>query len=414
MNMLNYTLAQLPKLLPPEASTFAEETDSTFMFITWVCVVFFVLIVGLMTYFVIAHRRKSEDEVTPNISHNLFLEIVWSIVPIILVLFMFYWGYTSFAKMMDPMAVLGEKGDAKHIDLYVKGKQWAWDITYPNGEVVNSRSSLEIKNGTASWSPLTEIKAKDLYKVYEDFKADKNLEVATKSLEALKAKYPQQAQNFVKFIGKLKADSNPENIFNLWAKVSTISSYMTVPVRVPVRLSMTSNDVIHSFAVPAFRIKKDVILNRNAVIWFNATKPGMYIYTCNEMCGLDHGHMIGYLRVVEQDEYALFEKSLTGEKDPWETGKKIYSSGCIACHSLDGTKLAGPTWKGLYGSDITLTDGTVIKADHDYIRESITNPLAKKRQGFEAGVMPPQGLTDQQLQYLLEFIKSPNQKPETE
>ncbi|MCH2206581.1 MAG: cytochrome c oxidase subunit II [Lentisphaerales bacterium] len=360
--MLNNTLAMLPELLPPDASTFAKDTDSTFMFITWVCIFFFVAIVGLMTYYVIKYRRKSEDEQPPHISHNLFLEVVWSVVPIILVLFMFYWGYTAYAKMMDPVAVLGEEG-AEHIDLYVNGKQWSWDITYPGGLEINSKNSLAMKNDDEfTWS--------------------------TK---------------------KLISDGKENNI----------TSYMTVPVDVPVRLSMTSNDVIHSFAIPAFRIKKDVILNRNSVIWFKATKPGTYIYTCNEMCGIDHGHMIGYLRVVSQEEYGKFLKKLDDEQNEilpkekqWAAGKKLYLNVCSACHSVDGSPRVGPTWKGLYGkANYEMVDGTKITVDDDYIRESILNPNAKKAKGFGAVPMPAQKLDEKQLAYLMEFIKSPEQDP---
>lgn len=358
--MLNNTLAMLPELLPPEASTFAKDTDSTFMFITWVCIFFFVLIVGLMTYFVVKYKRKSEDEVTPNISHNLFLEIIWSVVPIILVLFMFYWGYVAYAKMMDPVAVLGEDG-GEHIDLYVNGKQWSWDITYPGGFTINSKDSLKMKNEEEfTWSP------------------------------------------------KELVSEGKEN---------NLTSYMTVPVNVPVRLSMTSNDVIHSFAVPAFRIKKDVILNRNAIIWFKATKPGLYIYTCNEMCGIDHGHMIGYLRVVEQAEYDKFMKALDVPLPPekqWAAGKKLYLNSCSACHSLDGSPRVGPSWKDLYGKKgHKMVDGSTVDVDDDYIRESILNPNAKKAEGFGAAVMPIQKLNEKQLSYLMQFIKSPDKDPNT-
>lgn len=356
-------IQSLAFIYPPDASTFAKDTDSTFTFITWVCIFFFVLIVGLMVYYMIKYRRRSEDEVTPHISHNLVLEVVWSIVPIIIVIYMFYVGYKAYDRMMDPVAIMEEVGpDGKYIDLYVEGKQWYWDITYPNGAVVNSKKSLAMMdNGTDySWRPL-----------------------------------------------ELKEDVDP--------KKSNIKNYMTVPLGVPVRLNMTSGDVIHSFAVPAFRIKKDVIMNRTAVIWFKATKPGTYIYTCNEMCGLDHGHMIGYLRVVPVDEYEKFLEATEEVLPPWEMGKELFMSMCSACHSLDGTELPtklGPTWKDLWGSERKLTDGTTAKVDEEYIKESILQPNAKKSVGYANGVMPAQSLKQKQINAIIEFMKSPNKKPE--
>ena len=159
-------------VLPPPASTFAKDTDWMFYFITWVSVFFFVLIVALMLYFMVKYKRKSEDDVTPNISHNLALEVIWSVVPIILVCFMFYWGYKGYARMNDPSALFEEVGpDGKYIDLYVTGKQWSWDISYPNGIVVNSRTSLKLKE-RLGLSSIDLDMCEDLEKVSIDFEKD--------------------------------------------------------------------------------------------------------------------------------------------------------------------------------------------------------------------------------------------------
>jgi cytochrome c oxidase subunit 2 len=347
----------------PKASTFAEETDSTFMFITWVSVIFFVLIVALMAYFVLKYRRKSEDDVTPNISHNLALEVVWSIVPIILVMIMFYWGYTSFAKMMDPSGVLLEADEGeKPLDLYVKGYQWYWEITYPTGVAINSKSSLKLNDeGKATWTS-------------KKFDA-----------EDFASKDPKKMRDF-----------------------------FVVPVDTPVRLNMTSNDVIHSFAVPAFRIKRDVNKNRSSVIWFKANKIGEYIYTCNEMCGIDHGHMIGYLRVVSKEDYKTFiEKSNVDTRSPWEVGRDTYKAKCSACHSLDeGVRMVGPPWYGLWGKkNHEIEGGTVAEVDYDYIKESSNIPNAKIAKGFGKGLMPPQNLKDKEIMAIVEFMKSPDANP---
>lgn len=414
-------------IYPPDASTFAKNTDSTFTFITWVCIFFFVLIVGLMFYYMVKYRRKSEDEVTPHISHNLALEVTWSVIPIILVIYMFYVGYKAYDRMMDPIAVLEEAPDGKFIDLYVTGKQWSWDITYPKGPAINSTTSLSTdKDGNLKWGfqqvkerlPLLELAFAAKGGFNDSFKAKIDAVLNDKTIFEPEEEFlKEDLQDLKNDLEKLKSYSGDElelETRSLYKKYSTFSNFMTVPLNVPVRLNMTSNDVIHSFAVPAFRIKKDVIMNRTAVIWFKATKPGLYIYTCNEMCGVDHGHMIGYLRVVPEDEYNKFVDSLEGPVHPWDEGKKLYAA-CSACHSLDGTGLPtklGPTWKDLWGSEKEMSDGTKIVVDEEYIRESILQPNAKKAKGYENGVMPPQPLSDLQIKQIIEFMKSPNQKPE--
>jgi cytochrome c oxidase subunit II len=187
-----------------------------------------------------------------------------------------------------------------------------------------------------------------------------------------------------------------------------------VPEGIPVRLNLTSSDVIHSFGVPAFRIKKDVIKNRSAVIWFKATMKGTFIYTCNEMCGESHGHMIGYLRVVSEEEYNKYLKAIAGPLDPWDLGRKTYEGSCSTCHSIDGSTKVGPTWDKLFGkTDYEMSDGTTVTVDEDYIRQSILEPAAKKAKKFANGNMPPMSnLTPEQIEGLIQFIKSPNKKPE--
>ena len=406
-------------VLPPPASTFAEGTDWMFYFITWVCIVFFVLILALMVYFVFKYKRKSEDEVTPNISHNLALEVTWSVIPIIIVIFMFYWGYKEFARMNDPAALFEEATDGEYIDLYLTGKQWSWDVAYPNGIVVNSRASLRTDKETKEkmWGPAPEAFAEDLEKLSMDFDKDGDLEKAVKGLEAAKGTYTEYAAAIDKTLGKLKEDISLDEkkteVFNIWARVSNITDYITVPEGIPVRLNMTSNDVIHSFAVPAFRIKKDVIQNRTSIIWFKAIQKGTFIYTCNEMCGDDHGHMIGYLRVVSKEEYAKYLKAIAGPLDPWDLGKKVYEGSCANCHSIDGSAKAGPTWQGLFGKKgYEMSDGSKIDVNEDYLRESIKEPSAKKHKDFANGVMPVQTLTPEQFEGVIQFIKSPNKKPE--
>lgn len=188
-----------------------------------------------------------------------------------------------------------------------------------------------------------------------------------------------------------------------------LNNEFVVPVGVPVKLIMTSKDVIHSFYVPSFRIKQDVVPGRYTDMWFQAEKLGEFHVFCTEYCGLDHSKMLAKLKVVPADEY---EKWLaTTVEIAGGPGAQLYNEkGCVACHSLDGSPKVGPSFKGLFGRTSAFDDNTQAKADENYIRESIMNPNAKTVKGFPKGVMPSfQGqLSEEDLMAVIEFIK--NQK----
>lgn len=188
-----------------------------------------------------------------------------------------------------------------------------------------------------------------------------------------------------------------------------LNNELVVPVGVPVKLIMTSKDVLHSFYVPSFRIKQDVIPGRYTDLWFEAEKLGDFHVFCTEYCGLDHSKMLAKLKVVPLDEY---EKWLaTTVEVAGGPGAQLFNEkGCVACHSLDGSPKVGPSFKGLFGRTSAFDDGTEAKADENYIRESIVNSNAKTVKGFPKNVMPSfQGqLSEEDLAALIEFIK--NQK----
>lgn len=186
---------------------------------------------------------------------------------------------------------------------------------------------------------------------------------------------------------------------------------LTVPVDKPVKLLMSSKDVIHSFFVPNFRIKMDVLPNRYTIMWFQATKTGEYNLFCTEYCGKGHSEMIGKVRVLGEREYQEWVQAsaqpgegLTLE----EFGEQLYrTKACNTCHSIDGSPNQGPTWKGVFGTMERLTDGSQVLVDENYIRESILNPSAKVTAGY-LPVMPSyQGiLSDREIDALIAFIKS--------
>jgi len=179
-----------------------------------------------------------------------------------------------------------------------------------------------------------------------------------------------------------------------------------VPTGRNIKLIMTSQDVIHSFFVPAFRIKQDVLPGRYTTAWFNATKPGRYHLFCAEYCGTQHSGMGGDIVVMEPKDYALWMAG--GSSTPLqETGKQLFSAlGCATCHRFD-VQGRGPNLANIYNKPVLLEDGRTVTADENYVRESILNPTAKIVYGFKP-VMPTfQGIvSDEQLNALVAYVKS--------
>ena len=179
-----------------------------------------------------------------------------------------------------------------------------------------------------------------------------------------------------------------------------------VPVGRDVKLIMTSQDVIHSFYVPAFRMKQDVLPGRYTVAWFRATKPGTYHLFCAEYCGTQHSGMIGSIVVQEPAQYEAWMSG--GSTGPLSaTGEKIFAElGCVTCHRSD-TQGRGPNLQGVFGKPVLLEDGRTVTADENYVRESILDPGAKIVNGFKP-VMPTfQGIvSEEQLNALVAYVKS--------
>lgn len=221
-----------------------------------------------------------------------------------------------------------------------------------------------------------------------------------------------------------QARTYPENAFEVhvfarqWAwdfqykSGRTSQDTLTVPVGKPIKLIMTSTDVLHSFFIPAMRIKQDVVPGMYTALWFEADKEGEYQVFCTEYCGTDHSRMLAKLNVVSQAE---FEKWL--QDDPMrkfdglslvQRGEKVVKTrACTACHSFTEDKvLIGPSLKGVFGKTRKLTDGSEVKFDEAYIIESIKEPAIKKSVGFENGVMSLIPVTDQEISWIIEYIKS--------
>lgn len=300
--------------LPEAASTVAGDVDALFYFVYWISVVIFFLVVAVMTYFMIKYRRRTPQDRPSVVHESKVLEATWIIVPLILVLIVFTWGFRVFLQLgvAPPDAY----------EIQVTGQKWSWQFEYPNG-----------------------VRSAELH----------------------------------------------------------------VPVDRPVRLNMSSVDVLHSFFIPAFRVKQDVLPNRYTSIWFEATRVDTFQIFCTEYCGTEHSGMLAKVISHEQGAFAtwLQESGIPADAPPAERGALLYAQlGCQACHSLDGTRLTGPSFQGLYGSTHGLAGGGTVEVDDNYLRESILEPSAQIYEGFP-NVMPASygGLTEDELTALIAFIE---------
>jgi cytochrome c oxidase subunit 2 len=170
------------------------------------------------------------------------------------------------------------------------------------------------------------------------------------------------------------------------------SPELVLPVNQMIRLRMNSTDVLHSFWVPEFRVKQDLVPGMETTLRITPTEIGEYKLLCAEICGLNHTTMVASVRVVSQADFDAWVGGFEGalaEANPAERGGKWAADyGCISCHSVDGSVIAGPTWAGLFGSVETLADGTTVTVDEAYLQNSILNPNAQIVEGFNPGVMP--------------------------
>ena len=309
--------------IPEVASNLAGKVDGVLWLITLMSVVFFVLITVLLVYFAIKYRRKTENDETPYITGSEPLEIIWTVIPSILLIVLFVYGFVVYKDMRTPPA------DA--VDINVTGKQWLWEFDYYNGK---------------------------------------------KTLNELYLK-----QN------------------------------------IPVRMVMRADDVLHSFFVPAFRVKQDLVPGRYTQLWFTPTKVGTFDLFCAEYCGTGHSKMLAKVVVLSPEAYDIWENGAEVDGGPpvagltpVELGEKLYKEkGCNACHSVDGSVVLGPSFKGLVGRTGELADGKSYTADENYIMKSILEPQSELVQGYQP-VMPSfKGiLSDEDISALIAYMKTLN------
>ncbi|MBA3393482.1 MAG: cytochrome c oxidase subunit II [Deltaproteobacteria bacterium] len=310
--------------MPKSVNIVADDSDSMFYATLGLSAFFFIAIAGAVIYLVIKYRHRPGHKPEPSAGHNDALEITWTVIPTIICVFLFYYGWRTYVQVVTP--------PNKAVEVNLLAKRWTWNFTHSNG-----------------------VEDSDLH----------------------------------------------------------------VPVNKPVRVVMTSTDVLHAFYAPVMRVKQDIIPRRYTYVWFHATKPGTYRLTCAEYCGTDHSQMgmtqDGRRAVVvvhqegDYERYLADKQALEGGGDPIDHGKRLYEKkGCVTCHSIDGSARIGPSFKGVFGKPQAMADGSKVVADENYLRESLMVPNAKTRAGFPAGTMPAfEGqLKERDIEGIIAFIKS--------
>mgnify|MGYP001591023311 FL=1 len=292
--------------------------ESVFLFILIVSVILLVIITFSMIFFVIKYERKKNPR-PENIESNTILEIIWVVVPTLLVLFMFYFGWTGFKFIRNvPKDAMVVK---------VTARMWSWLFEYENGKKSNT---------------------------------------------------------------------------------------LNVPVGRPVKLILSSQDVIHSLFLPRFRVKEDAVPKMKTYLWFQPTEIGSYDVLCAEYCGTGHSSMLSKVIIMTEDEFKEWYEGKVVTVEKVESGKRhpglqlIEDEGCTVCHTMDGSPLVGPTFKGMFGmKQRVLTDGKEmeITIDEAYIRKSIIEPNADVVKGFEP-IMPEISLTESQITWIIEYLKN--------
>lgn len=300
-------------LFPPSASTLSPRVDALFWFLVGLSLFFMLLIFLPMAVFLFKYRRGNPANRKPIQVSTLRIELTWTLLPLLLLIVIFYWSASIYYSMGN--APPGAR------EVHVIGKQWMWKVQHPEG----------------------------------------NREI----------------------------------------------NELHVPVGTTIQLTMASQDVIHSFYLPAFRIKQDVVPGHYFRQWFTPTKPGVYHLFCAEFCGTAHSKMIGRVVVVQPGEFEQWLASGKPSETLAQSGERLFRElGCSGCH-MGNSQVRAPRLEGLYGRAVPLANQEVVRADEGYIRDSILLPQSQIAAGYEP-LMPTFAgrVSEEELLELIAYIKS--------
>ena len=305
-----------------QASNFVQGVDTAFLVILGISFFFLIALTVVMIYFIYKYNNKRHPVAT-QIHGSTILEIVWTVIPFLLTMVMFYYGWAGWKPM--------QKAPKDAMEVTVYARMWNFSYEYENGKRTDT-----------------------LY----------------------------------------------------------------LPKDKPVKLNLKAMDVLHSLYIPAFRVKQDMVPNKeNNFMWFEPQRVGMYEIYCAEYCGMQHSYMYSYVKVMEDTAFQSFiadtTKVAAAEIDsPTATGKRIMQNiGCFACHTVDGTKLVGPSFKGIWGAEHTVVTGKEtrkVTVDEEYIKRSVYDPNADVVEGFMKGLMVSyQGqLSEDDIASIIEYLKT--------
>jgi cytochrome c oxidase subunit 2 len=294
------------------AAASTAKVDSAFFFIVASSGLLLVAVMAVMIVFLIRYNKRKHPR-PEAVRESTALEIVWTVIPLLLVMLMFYFGWVDFEYIRNAPK------DAMPVD--VTARQWSWLFRYPNGK--------------------------------ED-------------------------------------------------------GVLRVPLGKPVKLSMTSLDVLHCLFIPAFRIKEDCVPGMKTHMWFNADEPGTYELFCSEYCGLGHSHMRSQVIVMPPADFDRWYGTAEETGAAAQGLKALKTLGCLGCHTLDGTRGVGPSFKGLVGSRqavVTAGQERTIAVDASYVRQYILDPNQDVVKGYSP-IMPKIKMDDQTLESIVAYLES--------
>lgn len=351
-------------LRKPSATESGRETDAMFMWLWWFCVVWFVFLMALMVFWVVKYRRRPGKIAQVSPSHNTPLEIAWTVIPSLFLIYIFFrgfWGYID--KIVSP-------GDA--IEMQVVGFKWGWQLNYPNGAETPTTKVMGAKEVPVFYMP-----------------AKTPVRLRMQSRDVMHAFF---VPDF-----RIKQDVLPNRYMTVWfnpdgpdASDPNVDRHPTV-------------EELKGRGMTDEQLKK----RPDLVALAGSPYTEHYVF-CAEYCGTEHSEMSGYIRVVPDDVFNAWHNAIGTPADPIALGQQVWKTKCASCHTINGAPNTGPTWLNTFGSMETLTDGTQVVVDEAYILESIFDPSKKIVKGYEGQNMSSfRGLlTPAQVDGVIQFMKS--------